>query len=293
MDLLYKNEHQECFNYDKRAKPQVEVANFAKGKKGNLTFFESEIVFFMEGRIKFVFNDFPGYEGQKGQFLFLPSGGKYSYQVISNTMVLIFRLSGQIRLCDMFNIEELYCAAEEVGEFQPRTQSRFSVLDINPRMWHFLDGMKDYLSDGMRCRSFFDLKLKELFFILRMYYTKEELYGFFFLILSEDSAFSEYIRLRWQCFHTIQELADSMNLSHKQFCAKFVSVFGKHPQKWISEAKARIIHNEIISTTKQFKQIAAENGFVHETIFTRFCKRELGLTPTQIREKKNGKGDKS
>lgn len=286
MNSRYMNEHQNCFNYDKRDKQQVEMVKFVKGERGDLLIAESEIVFFLEGRIKLIFSDFPEYEALKGQFLFLPAGGKYAYEAIANGSMIIFRISGQICLCDVFNLENLYNMGEKESDYQPRTNNRFSVLDINPRMWHFLDSMIDYLNDGIRCRGFFEIKLRELFFILRIYYTKEELYDFFFLILSGDTAFSEYIRLRWQEFHTIQEMAESMHLSHKQFCAKFVSVFGKRPQQWITEAKARKVHNEIVSTNKQFKQIAAECGFLHETMFTRFCKKELGATPTEIRSKK-------
>ncbi|MDL2257336.1 helix-turn-helix transcriptional regulator [Bacteroidales bacterium OttesenSCG-928-I14] len=285
MYLLYMNEHVNCFNYDKRSKPQVEVVKFAKWKKGNLLLGESEIVFFMEGRIKLVFNNSPEQEVTKGQFLFLPSGGKYSFQVMANTMIIVFRINKQIRLCDTFDIEQLYYLNEEEGVHKQQTNNKLNFLEINPRLWHYLDGINDYFNDGVRCRSLYNIKLQELFFILRLYYSKEELYYFFSLILSEDTAFSEYIRSHWHQFHTVQALAESLHMTHKQFCSKFVSVFGKRPLQWIAEEKAHNIHKEIISTKKQFKQIAAENGFSHETIFTRFCKRNLGATPSELRNK--------
>ena len=286
MGLLYSNEHFNCYNYDKGKNSPIEVVKIVKDKKENLYMTESEIVFFMEGRVKYTFEDFPEYEGVKGQFLFIPSGGNYSYIAIANSILIIFRLKNPLQLCDSFHIEKLYKKNKALNNFQPRTIYRFSVLDINARLWQFLSGINDCLSDGIRCHCYYNLKIKELLLYLRIYYRKEELHDFFYLILSNNTVFSEYIRLHWHRFKTIHEMAESMYLTHKQFFTRFVSVFEKKPQDWINEARAEKIHKDIVFSKKQFKQIAAENGFSHEALFTRFCKKELGATPTELRKGK-------
>ncbi|MDL2222783.1 AraC family transcriptional regulator [Bacteroidales bacterium OttesenSCG-928-M11] len=288
MELLYKNEHSSCFNHDQSKKPMIEIVKIVKGKKGNLIISQNEIAFFLEGRFKYIFRDFPLCEAMKGQFIFLPAGGKFSYEALANSTIILFRLNNPIVLCPNFSIEKLYGIKNHspLDQYVPKTK-RFSILDINSRLWHFLDGVNDCLSDGIRCRCYFEMKSKELLLLLRAYYPKEDLYDFFFLILSEDTAFSEYVRLRWQQFHSVNELASSMNLTHKQFISRFVSVFGTTPQKWILEGRAKIVMQEIQSSRKPFKQIAIENGFASDTHFTRFCKKELGSTPTEIRERIN------
>ena len=120
--------------------------------------------------------------------------------------------------------------------------------------------------------------------ILYIYYSKEDLYNFFYSILSQDTAFSEYIRLNWNKFHSVNEMAKSMNLTHKQFYKRFISMFGQTPQQWMKESRASSILKELIFTSKLIKQIANENSFSSEPQFTRFCKRQLGKTPTQIRK---------
>ena len=287
MDVLYIKEHLGCYNYNKEEKPQIEVLKIVKGQSLKLYVTENEIVFFMEGRIKFQFRDFPEYEATKGQFFFLPSGGKYSCQAVTTARVIIFRLvKPVIRLCEVFPIEKLYNSGESKKNLlQPDTTHWFRILDINARLWSFLEGVNDCISDGIKCRCYFELKIKELLLYLRVYYKKENLHDFFFLILSEDIVFSEYVRLHWQHFKTIQELADSMHLSRRQFSSRFVSAFGKKPQEWINKSRAQVIHREITSTRKLIKQIAIEQGFAHEALLTRFCKKELNATPTEIRKK--------
>lgn len=286
MGILYPSEHISCFNYDKTDQPLIEVLKIVKGKTEELHITASEIVFFLEGRIRFTFKDKSGYEGVKGQFFFLPSGSIYSCQALVNSMVIIFRITKPLRLCNSFPIEKLYNSDKPVEDCQLSTKCHLGILEINTSLWHFLYGINDCLGDGIRCRYYFELKIKELLFYLRMYYTKEELCDFFILILSGNTIFSEYVRLNWQRFHSITEMAGSMNLTHRQFLNRFITVFGARPQQWLNEEKAHVIHREITTTAKQFKQIAAENGFAHEAILTRFCKRKLGATPTEIREGK-------
>ncbi|WP_455638615.1 helix-turn-helix domain-containing protein [Parabacteroides sp.] len=290
MSMMYQNEHSGCFNCDRSEKPQIEVKKIVKGDTGILSLKENEIVFVTEGRIRFVANDFSGCEGLKGQMLFLPAGGNYSFDALAHSTITVFRFYESIRLCDNFDLEKLYEERTKRNGYRAHTV-RFGILDMNALLWHYLDGLNDLIAEGVRCRSFFNVKIKELLLLQRSFYTKEELHDFFSPILSGDTAFSEYIRLRWKNFRTVTEVASSMHMTHKQFYNRFVSVFGKKPQQWMNEGRARIIHNEIISTKKQFKQIAAENGFASDTHFTRFCKKELGKTPTEVRYGKTTMGD--
>ena len=289
MELKYINEHLACFNYNQSVKPQIEVVKIDKQEERALSITENEIVFVLQGRIKFFFEDFSDYECQKEEFTFLPSGGKYSITGLSDSLVVVFRLNEAIVLCENFRIESLFTNTVRKGECQARIEYWFSKLIIEPRIWHFLEGVLDCMNDGMKCRCYFESKIKELLLLLRVYYTKEELHDFFFLILSKNTTFSEYVRLRWRQFNSVQEMADSMHLTHKQFYRRFVSIFGKTPQQWMMEGKAGIVHSEITGTDKQFKQIALENGFNADTQFNHFCKRMFGYSPTDIRAGRDNK----
>lgn len=283
MKLLYPDRHKVCGNYDNRENPSVEKVTIKEGEEVRLSAEANKILYFMKGGLRITANDIEEYEGQKGQIVFVPAGKAYLYKAMTDTKIMILRLDKTFFLCENFKLENLYQFIEERNNYSPRFGKRGSVLDISPPLQNLLNDLDERLEEGIMCRKYFDLKIKELLFLLVFYYTKEDLHDFFYLILSKDTVFSEYVRLRWQKFRHVKDLAASMHMTHRQFYNRFVAVFGKTPQKWILASMANIISDEIRTTDKPFKQIAIENNFNSEAQFTRFCKKQLGKTPTEIR----------
>lgn len=283
MEIIDRHGHEQCHHFDRPDKPVIELVRIAKGGKGDLHVRNNEVVFFMEGRIRFIFSDFPNFEGMKGQILFLPAGGRCSFEALQSSVVMVFRILDPICLCDNFSLEKLYAdKRRNKDQHKPNTRS-FSILQINARIWHLLDGINDSLSDGVRCGRYFDLKVREFFLLLRLYYSREDIYDFLYLILSGDTAFSEYVRLYWHRFRNVEEIAESMHLTPRSFSMKFKAVFGQTPYKWMKQGRADIIRQQLIGTKKPVKQVAIENGFGNMAQFTKFCKKEIGYTPTEIR----------
>ena len=284
MEILYKNEHLSCISYDNSEKPDIEVIKVLKGNKWKLSFTGNEIVCIIEGRVRYSYPGSPFYEGSKGMMIFHRIKTDYNLESLADTIVVVLRIAQPIELCQSYPLEKLCKIREDEVNNKNKAEWRPpGTLGINPRMWYFLDGVIDCISDGIKCRHWFDIKIKEFFIILRGYYPKEDLHGFFYSILSKDIAFSEYMRLNWQDFRSVNQMSALMNLSPKQFTSRFMSVFGQTPYQWIMERKARIAYKTIISTKLAFKQIAMDNGFNSDTQFTRFCKEKFGKTPTELR----------
>lgn len=277
-------EHSSCHGVDNSTKPQIETVSIPKGTTGCLELNHNEVAFFIEGRLKFIFGDFHEHESKKGHILFLPVGGRYFYQAPANAVVMVFRLHGPLKLCDNYPVEKLYGIKTSISSKNCKPQTKkLSTLQINSHLWHFLEGINHCLSDGINCDYYFELKIKEFFLLLRTYYQEEEIHDFFHQILTKDTIFSEYVRLNSNRYRTVGELADAMHLSTKQFAKKFVDIFGETPYQWMKAGRAKTIRDEILSTRKPFKQIAFENEFSTIAQFTKFCKKELGQTPTSIR----------
>lgn len=289
MAITNLSEHLRCFNYDNSDKPAIQTVKFVKGSAGNSAVHSNEIICIMEGRIRFSSKNYPQHEGIKGQIFFLPIASNYAYEAMANSMVVVFRISSPIILCQNISLENLYKAnRQNDNEYDPLTKN-VGKLEMNARLWHLMDGIVDCLADDIKCRSWMEMKINEFFLLLRIYYAKEDIYDFLFLILSCNTTFSEQVRLHWKRFQTVNQLAEFLNYTPKQFTTRFTAVFGQTPYKWMLEGRARIVHTEITTTNKQFKQIAQDNGFTSDSAFTRFCKNELGKTPSQIREEKQKK----
>lgn len=255
MGLLYIQEHLDCLSYDHSQRPQIEILTFSIGQQAEVFIGTNEIVFFVKGSIRQVFRDYPEYENSAGEFIFLPCGGKISLLALSESIVTVFRMEKPLKLCEHYLLEQLYPLP--VHTAQPSVAS----LRMNKRVRHFLQGVNSCVSDGLGCRHFYDLKVRELFLMLRAYYTKEQLRVFLGLILTMDTLFSECVRKNWDKYPTVRQMAAFMGLSQKHFSSKFKCIFGQTAYKWIKQSKAWSIHQEIVSTGKSLKHIAEENGF--------------------------------
>ena len=274
-------EHSRCFNYTHSDKPQIELIRFSKGEKAEFLIGANEIVFFLKGSIRYIFHNYPENDITSEMILFLPTGFRWCYWIESDTEILRFRLYNPIKLCEYYFIEHLFDSNIENNN-QNQAQE-LKTLEINQRLWQFTYGLIECLGDGIKCRHYFDLKIREFFLMLRTYYPKNELREFLSLILSQDTAFSEYVRNNRHRYSTVIALAESMKMTPRQFAKRFKKIFNKNPYEWIKEGKAATIHHEITTTNKPIKQIAFECGLGSIPQFTRFCKNELGETPANLR----------
>ena len=279
-----KTAYKLCVNCCNIEKSVIEVVKMVKGKLEVSDLVYHKVIFIMEGSIKLFSKDEPDYQTEKGKMLFLLAGSRCSYQAREDTTILLFRIQTPIDLCRDLSLEELYVKVNKKRkeEYRPK-HSNFGELKINASIRLLVDGINDSIKNGLNCHYWLEIKVKEFFLLLKAYYTKEQIYEFLYLILSNDIAFSEQIRQHWNRFQTAAELAAFLNLPIKRFTARFITVFGQTPYQWILQKRARIVLFEIESTGKLFKEIAMEYGFTSESSFTRFCRKEFDKTPTQIR----------
>jgi AraC-type DNA-binding domain-containing proteins len=282
MQAVDTKEHLACFNYDQSERLQIEIVNYNNGETAELTAKDNEVIFLMEGRIRYVFDTYPECEVGEGNILFLPMGYRFICNPLSDIRIVIFRLYDPIRLCERYSIEKLFNSENDNNS----CTRILKTLEIKPQIWHFITGLTSCIEDGVKCRHYFEMKIKEFFLMLRMYYPKSELRDFFGMILSSDVSFSEYVRSNRNKYSTVKALAESMHLTKKQFNKRFKNVFDRTPHGWMKEGRTQAILGEVTETEKPFKQIAFENGFKSFEEFTRFCKKEIGSTPTQLRDKK-------
>jgi len=138
--------------------------------------------------------------------------------------------------------------------------------------------------EGMLSPTFMELKVMELFVLLKAYYPKEKLATVFFPFLREETSFIVKIWNNISDVSSIDELASICGLSELVFQSKFKEIFGISPDKWITERKVSILRHELYSTNKQTFQIAQEQGFPSVSQLSNFCKKNLGHSPERLRK---------
>ncbi|WP_165020700.1 MULTISPECIES: helix-turn-helix transcriptional regulator [unclassified Dysgonomonas] len=278
--VLYAHEHTSCYNYDKPEKPIIQGFTINKGQGWNFFSEDSKIILITKGQLCLSFGDFSDRIISKGEFLHLPSGYQFTSKAKESTTLLILKLTSLTKLCDCFATENLLLEKDKDADFK----HDLTFLTMNEVAWNYTQGLEFYMRDGLKCVFLLNAKIKEFFYILRGYYTKKDLLDFFYLHLTNDISFSDFIHQNHHKAKTAQELADLSHYSLSGFQKRFKRVFGISVYNWMLEQRARNILHEINGSAKSFKEISNEYEFSSPSHFNNFCKTHFRATPGEIRD---------
>lgn len=84
---------------------------------------------------------------------------------------------------------------------------------------------------------------------------------------------------------TIDELAFLFNTNRSTLCGEFKKRQGKSIIKYINDKKTELAKEKIVSTDTTFTAISQELNFDSIHYFTRFFKKQTGMTPNEYRKK--------
>ena len=281
VELLYPHEHLSCFNYEKGNRSVFDKLKLNKGHSWKVFSEDNLILFVLEGNLCFSFGEYLDRTISQGQMMVLPASSNMLSRATEDSVFIVVRLLESKQLCDCYSLDMLL--HEKDDSFIPELY----CLDIKERLSSFLSFMGECVGDGLKCIFYLDLKVKELFYILRAYYTKEELLKFFYLLLSRNISFSDQVLKNHYKFKTVQELAEALHYSLSGFQKRFKRVFGMPAYQWMKEERLKSIFHEINSTQKSFKEISDDHGFSSPSHFNDFCKANFGATPGKIRQNKS------
>lgn len=282
MDLLYVNEHFSCFQYDNGYRPGVETFEVKEGCDWNTITVDNKIIFVSRGEFIFSFGEYSDQVVSEGKIVFVPAGCEFTGSAKEGDVsITVFRIHANAKLCDQFPIEKLFKDVEE-----DVTTADLFFLESNEILNGFLSTLNLYMNDGLKCRCFFDIKIKELLLLFRGYYPKTDLANFFGPLVSNDTKFSDFVVKNHLQVKTVKELAAMSTYSLSGFEKRFKKVFGVSAYQWMKEQRAKLIFREINSHKKTFKEISYEYGFYSPAHFNDFCRTQFGSTPGQMRKVK-------
>lgn len=286
MDLLYKNEHITCLNYDKGPRPAIEICELSAQDifEGNSLL--GKIIFIMEGELKGSFGHFNQCDIPQGHMLFLPAGYGFRFCAEQTARFMVIRLLKQIKFCECYLLESLTRQTQNMNITEPETvRQKPFLLGMNRAMGIYTGSLGLFMDKGLCCKFYFETKTKELFYLLRAFYSKEQLARFFWDALSMDSVFSYFVANNYTKYKTLAQMAEATNMTLSGFEKRFKRVFSTPAATWISQQKAKRIYHAICNEQTPLKELSTRFGFSTTSTFSDFCKKNLGDTPGKIRKK--------
>jgi len=280
MKLLYPQEHFSCYNYDKGQNARLEILKRPSGEKIIRDLVDTEIVFVIQGHFNLSYGKYVDLDIQKGKIMFFPPGSHIEADIFEDTHLIICRVRGVVELCECLPLERLY------WEHGGNKNKDFHMLEINERISSYIEHFVECTNDGLRCSSYFSIKMKELFFLLRAYYSKEDLAAFFAPLMGKDSQFMNLMYQNYRKVKSVQELADLSMYSSSGFKKQFNKVFGTSASEWLSDQKAKLIFQDLNHSPLHIKELADKYDFSSVSSFSNFCLSKFGKTPGKMRQRK-------
>ena len=164
-------------------------------------------------------------------------------------------------------------------------KSCFYSLSICPPLRHVLDSICFYLKQKVQCSHMHELKQKEIFMVFGTFYNRTDMAHFLMPITGRDPNFKSFVLENYLQIRNIKQFAQLYHCSERSFNRKFKSCFHDTPYNWILNQKTRHIKGQLANRNIPISEIARTFHFASPSHFTTYCKKRLGITPSEFREK--------
>lgn len=277
--LLYVEEHRSCRNYLN----QVE-SGFKYIELEQEVFIQKEcacwnyLLMFLEGEFVISKDQFKKRIFRAGTMVLLPKMSTFSGWGSSGAKLVAFSFDTPPGSCDMFVLQSLSGICETI-------KYDFQATEIRYPFPPYLEVLTFCLKNEMSCGHLHELMAKELFFLIRGFYTKAEIANLFYPLIGQDFLFKKTIIENYQKVDSIEALISISNMGRSSFFTKFKEVFGMTAKCWIVKQRNRKIVDEAMRPDITVKELMVKFMFDSQVHFTQYCKQHFGCTPRQLIER--------
>lgn len=268
----------EC-RMDSQNKPMIEVNEDYEGVRCQHFKSKFHVLFFiMTGEMTISYGKFTKKKIEAGQCVFVPFGEAMTVVLDVPTTYIAIRIHkaeiscSRIRLLSIHNLTDKYA-------------SHFPILPIKGGMESYLDLILQYFRAGLRCGKIHHIKIQELSLAFRLFYTADELASFFYHMIIQQNSFKDQVLANYSSAESVDELAESLCMSRSAFNQKFRQVFEISPYQWILLQKSKDILHLLFDVDVNIVDVMERTGFKSQSQFTNFCKKNIGLTPKEIKKR--------
>ena len=240
--------------------------------------FENCILFVTQGSFEIVNDLNQEHTIITDEMIFIPPFTFLKARALSTLKLILLTFENNNSLYQKLNLDSqtIICNTVTTG---------FKIMKINSHIQLFLSSISSYLNDNINCIGLFLNKQSELFYLLKIYCSRDEIINFFCPILCNKNDFKYNVLKNYTRDSSVSDLALKCNMSVKTFTRRFKENFGETPYQWLLKQNIREIRIKLADPNIQIKDIAFEFGFASASHFSNFCKTQMNESPQAIREK--------
>ncbi|MFI3323062.1 MAG: helix-turn-helix transcriptional regulator [Rikenellaceae bacterium] len=215
----------------------------------------------------------------KGEFYFLPISSIFKSETLRKCKLVVFKF-----LYSALNINDRHMLSTYHNGVDT-TNFAFRSFTTHKMLGQFLTLMQSQFQFNPKCEHLQSVKSEELFIILRMVYGPEVITDIFHEIMGEKSDFRAIVLDKYKEVNTRQELADVTGMSISSFSRKFKEEFGEPVYSWMLKQRSKEIHHMLAVPSVSVGDIVKEFGFSSPSHLTKYCRKQFGCTPTELRNR--------
>jgi len=233
------------------------------------------IVFILSGRVRIMADICKEYYFKQNTFFILKQDD-YKFEALSEVNLL--------RVCLSDEWVVFYNKLKNLkGQKKVKFLYQLPWMVTLPRIDSFLLNIKQKLSHQELTHQEQDELQVNLISLLSKNYSRGELYKFLVALDRDVTDFYKFILDSYKNMG-LEEIITASGLSVSTFNRKFNKLFGVSPYQWIIAKRAEEIHRCLKHTKLPVAEIMKKYKFTDYAHFNRFCKLNLGATPTVIRK---------
>lgn len=237
---------------------------------------QNTIYFMVCGRVLVNSEEHPDTIIEDGQFILQPIGSRVEFRILEATECIIYFFESPLSLC-----ADRFKKGTELAKDTPVTPI---VMTMCFPLRLYINGLKMYLNNELRCMEFLKAKQTELYFLLNCYYPLKEMAAFYAPIYRYSKTFRYFVMQNYLKVKDVEGFAQLGGYSVPTFRRMFKETFGEPAYQWMLKKKCQDIHNDLTTTDMDISEVCYKFGFESLSNFSHFCRANFGKSPRALRK---------
>lgn len=238
------------------------------------------LIFLLEGELSVSYNEHLNIKVDSREFIFIPKSSEFYIRAVSHSCFIVASFELLERAYDKLSFNAYWNIASQ-------TEHHFAPLSIDYVLNDFLYSLVRYIRNGLDCEKMSEIKLQELFLLLKRFYPKETIANLFHPILGRSPGFKDKVMQNYQNVNGVDELARLLGMGRTNFDLRFKKEFGIPPLQWMLKEKAKRVRFSMADPGVTLSDIMQKYNFNSPTHLNRFCKQQFGCSPSELMKKIN------
>jgi AraC-like DNA-binding protein len=235
------------------------------------------MLFVLSGEISVCCNEFAGHKFQSDEMMFLLRSSTVVARALRKTRLVVFYFDTFISTCERDTFRTFLPDVE-------KTTYNFSPVRIPKPVKIFLEQLIYLRELRVDCAHFNELKHRELFMLIRMFCSRDDLIALLAPIIGSLQSFRAKVLDKYRELETgrVSELASLVGMGRKNFDKRFREEFATSPAKWIEQQKAKKVKLFLMEPGITIADAIEKFHFNSPSHFNRFSHKNFGKSPGVI-----------